>query len=164
MIVFILVLLSLFLFSIFLRGMINYKKGVLLTTQPFNNWIELVQHSEPKKKEMLCHTLLLETGSLLEKNNLISQKNFHKLYEDNRVLYSNFVVYTILATSKFENLSMAQYEFEEARIYLYKCFFEIYKNGLALDGEQIFYVGSQAFGVVARACYDQDSHPLFNIK
>lgn len=161
MMLFILILLGLFLVFMFVRGMNNYKKCILLTTKPFKNWVELVKQSAPKEKEMLCHTLLLETGNLLERNNLISQKKFKKLYENNRVLYSNFVIYAVLATTKFENLNMAQYESKEARIYLYKCFFEIYKNGLALDGEQGFYVGSEAFGVVARACYDQDTHPLF---
>lgn len=154
--IFILIAVGFIVLFFFMKGLFNYKNASQLTVKPFKEWVVLASGSSQKEKNVMCHSLLLETGSLLEKGNIISQKDFRKLYEDSRVSFSNFVLTTVLAaTSKTSPISMSDLESSEsdqARIYLYKCFLALYKSGLGYEGK--FYNREETFTAIAKSCYD----------
>lgn len=139
-----------------MKGLFNYKNAVQLTVRPFTEWCTLAKNVSQKEKDVMCHSLLLETGALLEKGNIISQRNFKKLYEDPKVSFSNFVLFTVLtATSKTSPITIADLEASEsdqARIYLYKCCCALYKSGVGYEGT--FYRRDEVFTVVSKLCYD----------
>ncbi|WP_353629205.1 hypothetical protein [Pseudomonas aeruginosa] len=51
-----------------------------LSIRPFNEWMILAKSASKKELEVMCHSVLLETGSMLEKANVISQKEFRDLF------------------------------------------------------------------------------------
>ncbi|WP_305827288.1 hypothetical protein [Pseudomonas aeruginosa] len=97
-----------------------------LSIRPFNEWMILAKSASKKELEVMCHSVLLETGSMLEKANVISQKEFRDLFLNSRVYASDFIMLTLITVDIQEQLSKPTrfplYESEEARFYLYKCF------------------------------------------
>lgn len=153
--IFLLIAFGFIVLFFFMKGLFNYKNANQLTIRPFTEWVDLAATSSPKDKNLMCHALLVETGRLLEQNNIISQKDFRKLYEDSRVSFSNFVLTTVAATSKTSPISISDLkssESDQARIYLYKCFLAIYKSGLGFEGK--FYMREQSFLAISKLCYD----------
>ena len=62
-----------------MKGLFSFKNGVQLSIRPFNEWMILAKSASKKELEVMCHSVLLETGSMLEKANVISQKEFRDL-------------------------------------------------------------------------------------
>ncbi|MDC4441674.1 hypothetical protein ACFODO_12175 [Acinetobacter sichuanensis] len=110
----------------FMKGLFSFKNGVQLSIRPFNEWMILAKSASKKELEVMCHSVLLETGSMLEKANVISQKEFRDLFLNSRVYASDFIMLTLITVDIQEQLSKPTsfplYESEEARFYLYKCF------------------------------------------
>ena len=55
---------------LFIRGLFSFKNATQLTIRPFNEWIVLAKGVSKKEREVMSHTILLETGNLLEKANI----------------------------------------------------------------------------------------------
>lgn len=85
-----------------MRAIFSFKNGVQLSIRPFNEWMILAKSASPKELEVMCHSVLLETGSLLEKVNIISQKEFRDLFANSRVYASDYIMLTLLAVDAQE--------------------------------------------------------------
>ena len=144
----------------FMRGIFSFKNGVQLTIRPFHEWMILAKSESKKGLEVMCHTALLEVGSLLERGNLIPQKDFKNLYSNSRVYASDFVMLVIITTDILEKSSISNTndfvlnEADSAKKYLYTCLCKLYFEGFHYGDN--FYKGTNAFVALAHFASDKE--------
>jgi len=145
----------------FMRAIFSFKNGVQLSIRPFNEWMILAKSASPKELEVMCHSVLLETGSLLEKVNIISPKEFRDLFANSRVYASDYIMLTLLAVDAQElyqkSTDFPLNESEQARVYLYKCFCILYSQGFGFENN--FYRGKDALIAISQYACDKKQEP-----
>ncbi|MDR8240441.1 hypothetical protein FPK82_19355 [Acinetobacter baumannii] len=141
----------------FMKGLFSFKNGVQLSIRPFHEWMILVKSASKKELEVMCHSVLLETGSMLEKANVISQKEFRDLFTNSRVYASDFIMLTLITVDIQEQFSKSTNfplnESEQARVYLYKCFCRLNFEGFSFENN--FYQGKNALIAIAQYSADK---------
>ncbi|MEK6199317.1 hypothetical protein [Psychrobacter sp. P11G5] len=146
---------------LFMRGLFSFKNATQLTLRPFNEWIVLAKGGSKKEREVMSHTILLETGSLLEGANIISQSEFKKIFSGSRIYASDVIILTLITTHIQEHLSDSSEfplnESHQVRIYFYNCFCRLYFEGLYL--ERNLYKGKNALIAMARYATDKEQQP-----
>lgn len=146
---------------LFMRGIFSFKNATQLTLRPFNEWIVLAKGEGKKEREVMSHTILLETGSLLEKANIISQSEFKKILSGSRIYASDVLILTLVTTHIQDNFSeFSEFplnESRQARVYFYNCFCRLYFEGF--HSESSLYKGKDALMAMARYATDKEQQP-----
>ena len=109
----------------------------------------------------MSHTILLETGSLLEKANIISQSEFKKIFSGSRIYASDVLILTLVTTHIQDHFSESNEfllnESKQARIYFYNCFCRLYFEGFY--SESNIYKGKESLIAMARYATDKEQQP-----
>ena len=109
----------------------------------------------------MSHTILLETGSLLEKSNIISQREFEKIFSGSRIYASDVMILTLITTHIQDHFSNSSdfplNESKQVRIYFYNCFCRLYFEGF--HSESNIYKGKNALMAMARYATDKEQQP-----
>ncbi|MDA5132525.1 MULTISPECIES: hypothetical protein [Psychrobacter] len=146
---------------LFMRGLFSFKNGTQLTLRPFNEWLVLAKGVSKKEREVMSHTILLETGSLLEKANIISQSEFKKIFSGSRIYASDVLILTLVTTHIQDHFSESNEfplnESKQARIYFYNCFCRLYFEGFY--SESNIYKGKESLIAMARYATDKEQQP-----
>lgn len=145
----------------FMKGLFSFKNGVQLSIRPFNEWMILAKSASKKELEVMCHSVLLETGRLLEKATIISEKEFKDLFANSRVYASDYIMLTLLTVDVQEQYQKSTdfplNESEQARFYLYKCLCILYSQGFGFENN--FYIGKDALIAISQLAYDKKQEP-----
>jgi hypothetical protein len=146
---------------LFMRGLFSFKNATQLTLRPFNEWMVLAKGGSKKEREVMSHTILLETGSLLEQANIISQKEFEKIFSGSRIYASDVIILTLITTHIQDHFSDSSdfplNESKQTRIYFYNCFCRLYFEGF--HSERNIYKGRDALMAMARYATDKEQQP-----
>ena len=158
---FLIVFLIAIVLFLFMRGVFSFKNATQLTLRPFNEWIVLAKGVSKKEREVISHTILLETGSLLEKANIISQSEFKKIFSGSRIYASDVLILTLVTTHIQDHFSESSEfplnESKQARIYFYNCFCRLYFEGFYYESN--IYKGKDSFISIARYATDKEQQP-----
>ena len=143
---------------LFMRGVFSFKNATQLTLRPFNEWMVLAKGGSKKEREVMSHTVLLETGSLLEGANIISQGEFKKIFSGSRIYASDVIILTLVTTHIQDHFSDSSdfplNESNQTRIYFYNCFCRLYFEGFY--SESNLYKGRDALIAMARYATDKE--------
>ena len=146
---------------LFMRGVFSFKNATQLTLRPFNEWMVLAKGGSKKEREVMSHTILLETGSLLERTNVISQGEFKKIFSGSRIYASDVIILTLVTTHIQDHFSDSSNfplnESNQTRIYFYNCFCRLYFEGF--HSESNLYKGKDALMAMARYATDKEQQP-----
>ncbi|MBF4490660.1 hypothetical protein IOD06_12260 [Psychrobacter sp. N25K4-3-2] len=146
---------------LFMKGLFSFKNATQLTLRPFNEWIALAKGKNKKEREVMSHTILLETGSLLEKANIISQREFEKIFSGSSIYASDVIILTLITTHIQDHFSESSEfplnESKQARIYFYNCFCRLYFEGFY--SESSIYKGKDSLIAMARYANDKEQQP-----
>jgi hypothetical protein len=146
---------------LFVRGVFSFKNATQLTLRPFNEWMVLAKGGSKKEREVMSHTMLLETGSLLEGANIISQGEFKKIFSGSRIYASDVIILTLVTTHIQDHFSSSSdfplNESNQTRIYFYNCFCRLYFEGF--HSESNLYKGKDALMAMARYATDKEQQP-----
>ena len=146
---------------LFMRGLFSFKNATQLTLRPFKEWIVLAKGGSKKEREVMSHTILLETGSLLEGVNIISQNEFKKMFSGSRIYASDVIILTLITTHIQDHFSDSSEfplnESHQVRIYFYNCFCRLYFEGFYSEGN--IYKGKDALIAMARYATDKEQQP-----
>ncbi|WP_143507139.1 hypothetical protein [Psychrobacter sp. Rd 27.2] len=137
---------------LFMRGIFSFKNATQLTLRPFNEWMALAKGGSKKEREVMSHTTLLETGSLLERAHIISQGEFKKIFSGSRIYASDVIILTLVTTHIQDHFSDSSdfplNESNQTRVYFYNCFCRLYFEGFHSEGN--LYKGKEALMAMAR--------------
>ena len=146
---------------LFMKGVFSFKNATQLTLRPFNEWMVLAKGTNKKEREVMSHTVLLETGSLLEKTNIMSQREFREIFSGSRIYASDVIILTLITTHIQDHFSESSDfpldESKQARIYFYNCFCRLYFEGFY--SESSIYKGKYALMAMARYATDKEQQP-----
>ena len=121
----------------------------------------LAKSASKKEREVMCHTVLLETGSMLEKANIITAKEFENLFSGSRIYASDFIILTLVTTHIQDHFSDSSNfplsEFTQARVYFYNCFCRLYFDGFVFQDN--LYQGKNALIAMAQYASDKNQQP-----
>lgn len=138
---------------IFIIKFQSYKNSMQLSLRPMKEWVILCKGASTSEREAMCHALLEETSSMLERSGIISKNAFKRLYTKSEIYFSNYVQITLLIThDKYSSQiqSRASYSDSQARLYLAHCFIILYENGLGTGSGGEFYYGKDVFSLLVK--------------